>query len=52
MIECYLNSWSSIQHYIKKNEENPVGAVIEKLSEFWKGEERVEFPLFTKVGII
>jgi ubiquinone/menaquinone biosynthesis C-methylase UbiE len=52
MIEGYLNSWSSIQHYIKKNGENPVGLVIEKLREFWKGEERVEFPLFTKVGRI
>ena len=52
MIEGYLNSWSSIQHYIKENGKNPVNQVIEKLREFWKGEERVEFPLFTKVGRI
>lgn len=52
MAEGYFNSWSSIQHYIKKNGENPVNEVIEKLREYWKGEQRVEFPLFTKVGRI
>jgi len=52
MVEGYFNSWSSIQHYIKKNGVNPVNEVIEKLSSYWIDEERVEFPLFTKVGRI
>ncbi len=52
MAEGYFNSWSSIQHYIKKNGKNPVGEVIEKLREYWQGEQRVEFPLFTKVARI
>lgn len=50
MAEGYFNSWSSIQHYIKENGKNPVGEVIDKLREYWQGEQRVEFPLFTKVG--
>ena len=52
MAEGYFNSWSSIQHCIKKNDKNPVNDVIEELRKHWKGEERVEFPLFTKVGRI
>lgn len=50
MAEGYFNSWSSIQHYIKKNGVNPVNEVIDKLRDYWIGEQRVEFPLFTKVG--
>ena len=52
MAEGYFNSWSSVQHYINKNGENPVGELIEKLRKYWKGQQRVEFPLFTKVGRI
>lgn len=52
MAEGYFNSWSSIQHYIKKNRENPVNQVISELKDIWKGFEKVDFPLFTKVGII
>lgn len=50
MAEGYFNSWSSIQHYIKKNGVNPVNEVIDKLRAYWIGEQRVEFPLFAKVG--
>ncbi len=52
MIEGYLNSWSAIQHYIKKNGENPVNQVISELHEVWKSTEKVVFPMFTIVGII
>ncbi|AFK04106.1 Methyltransferase type 11 [Emticicia oligotrophica DSM 17448] len=52
MAEGYFNSWSSIQHYIKKNGKNPVEGVIEKLKEHWKDRQHVYFPLFTKVGRI
>jgi ubiquinone/menaquinone biosynthesis C-methylase UbiE len=52
MAEGYFNSWSAVQHYINKNGENPVIEVIEKLKPYWKGQQRVDFPLFTKVGRI
>ncbi|CAH0994207.1 2-methoxy-6-polyprenyl-1,4-benzoquinol methylase, mitochondrial [Emticicia aquatica] len=52
MAEGYFNSWSSVQHYIKKHSENPVNSVINELKSFWKDNEKVSFPLFTKVGII
>lgn len=52
MAEGYFNSWSAIQHYIKKNGENPVNQVINELREIWKSTVKVTFPLFTKVGII
>ena len=52
MADGYFNSWSSIQHYIKKNGENPVNQVMDQLKSVWKGLEIVDFPLFTKVGII
>jgi ubiquinone/menaquinone biosynthesis C-methylase UbiE len=52
MAEGYFNSWSAVQHYINKNGENPVIEVIEKLKHVWKDKERVDFPLFTKVGKI
>ncbi len=51
----YLNSWSGVQHYRKKNEgENPVDQLAEKLSTIWMPEEikPVKIPIFMKVGLI
>lgn len=52
MAEGYFNSWSAVQHFIKKNGYNPVNQLVEDLSAFWTDSEKVNFPLFTKVGRI
>lgn len=47
----YLNTWSAVQHYIKKNNSNPVELIKEKLLSVWGNEERmVTFPIFMKAG--
>ena len=49
----YLNSWSAVQHYIKKNRSNPTDMIKEQLSIVWGKEERmVTFPIFMRAGII
>ena len=48
----YLSTWSSVQHYIKANNEDPIVLVKEKLSAKWQEEERkvVRFPILLKVA--
>jgi SAM-dependent methyltransferase len=48
----YLNTWSSVQHYIKANGSNPVDVFIDELSAVWKPGEKYtfSFPLFLKIG--
>ena len=51
----YLNSWSSVQNYIKINDGvNPVDRVGVELSKCWKHDEfkKVVFPIFIKMGIV
>jgi len=51
----YLNSWSSVQNYKKKNEgENPVEEIAQELLKQWKEDElkEVNFPIFMKIGLI
>lgn len=51
----YLNSWSSVQNYIKENGgENPVEVIAEEISQIWKEGEvkQVRFPVFMKMGLI
>ncbi len=50
----YLNSWSSVQHYIRKNGVNPVDAIAQTLAPFWENQttKALEIPLFLKVGRI
>ncbi len=53
--EGYLNSWSSVQHYIRQqNGQNPVPAFIEELASVWPREEAmaIQFPVFIKSGKI
>ncbi|MEX0291438.1 MAG: class I SAM-dependent methyltransferase [Flavobacteriaceae bacterium] len=53
--EGYLNSWSSVQHYIQHNKgENPVIPFIEKIKPLWgnKAKRPLKFPLYLKVGRI
>lgn len=48
----YLNSWSSVQHYIKANQISPIDALEEKLKEHWEAKEvkRISFPVFMRIG--
>lgn len=51
----YLNSWSSVQHYLKQNNgENPIDKIETELKELWKENEvkEVQFPLFMRIGLI
>ncbi|MEO6289717.1 MAG: class I SAM-dependent methyltransferase [Ginsengibacter sp.] len=48
----YLHTWSGVQHYIKKNNNNPVNPLRDKLSHAWGNtlEKEVSFPIFMRVG--
>ncbi|PHK27349.1 SAM-dependent methyltransferase, partial [Nostoc linckia z16] len=47
----YLETWSAVQHYIKKNGSNPVDLIRVELKESWeKGNKQVTFPLLLRLG--
>jgi hypothetical protein len=46
----YLNSWSSVQHFIENNKYNPINDIIRELDLLWKSVKLVTFPLFLKLG--
>ncbi len=48
----YLNTWSAVQHFISKNNQNPVGEIIEPLKKAWGGDQKrkVSFPIFMRAG--
>ncbi len=48
----FLNSWSAVQHYIRKNNINPVEELSQQLKTAWGNEEiqKVSFPIYTRVG--
>lgn len=49
----YLNTWSSVQHYINKNGKNPIHLVKTQLENLWNGgEQEVVFPLLLRIGKI
>lgn len=50
--EGYLNSWSSVNHYIRKNGVNPVPAFMNKMEPYWEKDEikSVVFPVFMRAG--
>lgn len=49
----YLNSWSSVQHYIQNKGINPVLLIEKELIQEWGNETReLVFPLFMRVGCI
>lgn len=51
-LEGYLNTWSSVQRFIKKEGYNPVDGFIENLKKIWRDdtEKSVRFPIFLKLG--
>lgn len=48
----YLNTWSSVQHFIKANSYNPVDEFEKQLKNIWQdGEKRAfSFPVFLRIG--
>ena len=46
----YLNSWSSVQHFIDDKKYNPVDDIINELDLLWKDVKAVSFPVFLKLG--
>jgi len=47
----YLETWSAVQHYRKKNGTNPVDLIKAELKEIWeKGDMKVTFPLLLRIG--
>lgn len=48
----YLETWSSLQHYLKTNGQNPLDLVIDNLKKAWGNQEilAVHFPLLIKAG--
>jgi ubiquinone/menaquinone biosynthesis C-methylase UbiE len=50
----YLNTWSSLQHFIKSNNYNPVDKLEEEIKSFWKKDQNklFSFPIFMRIGKI
>ena len=48
----YLNSWSSVQNFIRKEQTNPVDLFCVALNELWrdKSAKNFTFPIFLKAG--
>jgi len=48
----YLNTWSSVQHFIKAHQYNPVDELTAAIEQVWPGEDSRSFyfPLFLKLG--
>lgn len=50
-LEGYLNSWSAVQHYLKKHEKSPVTPLMEQIRKVWpSGKRTMTFPIFLKMG--
>lgn len=47
----YLQTWSSVQHYISKNNQNPIDLIYDDLKVSWqKNDQKVIFPLLLRIG--
>ena len=48
----YLNTWSAVQHYIRKNNENPVEKFSNELKKVWGNvlKRKISFPVFMRTG--
>jgi len=49
----YLETWSATQHYITKNNQNPIDLIYNDLKESWEmNDKKVYFPLLLRIGTI
>lgn len=48
----FLNTWSAVQHYIDKNNSNPIDLIVDDLEKLWAEDEKksVIFPVLLRVG--
>jgi ubiquinone/menaquinone biosynthesis C-methylase UbiE len=47
----YLQTWSSVQHYISKNNQNPIDLIYDELQVSWqRNNQEVTFPLLLRIG--
>lgn len=47
----YLGTWSATQHYISKNNKNPIDLIYEDLKKSWQeNDQKVTFPLLLRMG--
>jgi ubiquinone/menaquinone biosynthesis C-methylase UbiE len=48
----YFNTWSSVQHFIKAHQYNPVDELAAAIEQLWPGDDHKNFyfPLFLKLG--
>lgn len=47
----YLETWSATQHYISKNNQNPLDLIYDDLKTSWlKSDQKVSFPLLLRIG--
>ena len=53
-LEGYLNTWSAAQHYIKKNNLNPVTELMKKIRTEFTNDAQLKmiFPIFMRIGVI
>ncbi len=53
-LDGYINTWSAVQHYIRKNNTNPVNDLIKTMRERTGTDIKltVTFPVFMRIGII
>jgi SAM-dependent methyltransferase len=50
-LEGYLNTWSSVQKFIRENNSNPVDQLVEQIKPLWNSEKmKIIFPLFLRLG--
>ncbi|WP_163411171.1 class I SAM-dependent methyltransferase [Flavobacterium ajazii] len=49
----YLQTWSSVQHYISKNNQNPIDLIYDELKFSWgNNDKKVKFPLLLRIGML
>lgn len=47
----YLETWSATQHYISKNNQNPIDLIRDELKSSWEqNDKKVTFPLLLRIG--
>jgi len=48
----YLNTWSAVKHFTRKNGYNPVEELQEEIASLWKDTEKmqVQFPILLRIG--
>lgn len=51
-LEGYLNSWSSVQHFIRKEKYNPTTEFLAPFKKDWAQPKVVDFPIFLYAGSV